>query len=762
MSRWGATRAVFRHFRYRARPHGSAQGPGGRTPRPGSGAADGLQLRRRGRHGLQPDGRRAPSRASPPPVSTSPSTSATWPTTRSIPSRPGATSSRTRETASAPTSPTRSSPAGHDLGKGPGPGQAVPHADRQVRDLPARPHGQHRHLRQGVLLRSPGGGTADAGHHDLPVDHDARRHRRTTTRRAPPTTNGSSMPSTAPGRPGSVGWPSAWPGTASPPARRAARSGSISSTCWWTSGSTSSSRATSTATPGPGSCPPGRRAPPSPSTRSIPPASPTTAPADIYMKGAGPDRRHRRDTRDRPAAHEPEGLRGRRLPGHHGFESRPHPRIHEVHGDRRADPGAVRRHHQGHLRRPVHHRRPESGRPGPATRPSSRPRRRPPPPPAATSADGAGRTRRPRPATGCWAATAPSTRSATPRSFGSPGRRLGPVGRRRRTDPVGARLLGARRQRRRQRLRRRHRLRQECPAAVLGPGEVPTSLSATPTGQGYWVFTNRGRAVPFGDARFLGDVSATGAQRARCSTRWPRRAGRGYYMVASDGGIFAFGDARFSGSMGGKTLNAPVQSLVPDADGTGYWLVASDGGIFAFDAPFKGSMGGEAAGPAGDRDGALRRRLPDGRRGRRHLQLLRPRLRRLAGRQPAGAPDRVGRRPSLTPAGAIRTSGARSGQTCCGRSERRGRQIQEALRRPRISVFVRPSRRILPAALALLLAATAFGAQGSVPAGYQVQSSNALAAGVDHETSDAGRPGPIGAGRPGRPRRRPSRRRQQP
>jgi hypothetical protein len=43
--------------------------------------------------------------------------------------------------------------------------------------------------------------------------------------------------------------------------------------------------------------------------------------------------------------------------------------------------------------------------------------------------------------------------------------------------------------------------------------------------------------------------------------------------------------------MGGKKLNAPVQSLVPDSDGVGYWLVASDGGIFAFNAPFKGSMG---------------------------------------------------------------------------------------------------------------------------------------------------------------------------
>src|SRR5205085_11417542 len=68
-------------------------------------------------------------------------------------------------------------------------------------------------------------------------------------------------------------------------------------------------------------------------------------------------------------------------------------------------------------------------------------------------------------------------------------------------------------------------------------------------------------------------------------------SGHDYYMVASDGGIFAFGDAHFVGSMGGKHLNAPVQSLVPDGDGSGYWLVASDGGIFAFGAPFRGSMG---------------------------------------------------------------------------------------------------------------------------------------------------------------------------
>jgi len=67
--------------------------------------------------------------------------------------------------------------------------------------------------------------------------------------------------------------------------------------------------------------------------------------------------------------------------------------------------------------------------------------------------------------------------------------------------------------------------------------------------------------------------------------------GQGYYMVASDGGIFAFGDAKFAGSMGGKHLNAPVQSSCPTPTARATGFVASDGGIFAFDAPFKGSMG---------------------------------------------------------------------------------------------------------------------------------------------------------------------------
>ena len=119
-------------------------------------------------------------------------------------------------------------------------------------------------------------------------------------------------------------------------------------------------------------------------------------------------------------------------------------------------------------------------------------------------------------------------------------------------------------------------------------GEEPASLSATPGGQGYWIFTNRGRTIAFGDAPFLGDVSdvkLNGPVLGSVATP----SGKGYYMVASDGGIFAF-DAPFRGSMGDQKLNKPVVGMVRYGDG--YLMVGADGGIFNFsNLPFSGSLG---------------------------------------------------------------------------------------------------------------------------------------------------------------------------
>jgi hypothetical protein len=124
----------------------------------------------------------------------------------------------------------------------------------------------------------------------------------------------------------------------------------------------------------------------------------------------------------------------------------------------------------------------------------------------------------------------------------------------------------------------------------LLPNEMPVSLSATPDGSGLWVFTDRGRVLPFGAAQWFGDMSGV-ALNDRVLDSVVTPSGKGYYMVAADGGIFTFGDAKFAGSMGGKPLNAQVVSMAPDPDGRGYWLLGWDGGIFTFDAPYYGSMG---------------------------------------------------------------------------------------------------------------------------------------------------------------------------
>ena len=131
---------------------------------------------------------------------------------------------------------------------------------------------------------------------------------------------------------------------------------------------------------------------------------------------------------------------------------------------------------------------------------------------------------------------------------------------------------------------------------ALDEGEVVVGLSVLPDVDGYWLFTDRGRVVPFGAADFYGDVSALDLA-APVISAIATPDGLGYYMVAGDGGIFAFGTAEFFGSvpevLPGVTLDAPVVGIVPSTTGLGYLLVAADGGIFTFgDAVFYGSIPG--------------------------------------------------------------------------------------------------------------------------------------------------------------------------
>jgi 3D (Asp-Asp-Asp) domain-containing protein len=172
-----------------------------------------------------------------------------------------------------------------------------------------------------------------------------------------------------------------------------------------------------------------------------------------------------------------------------------------------------------------------------------------------------------------------------------------------------------------------------APAFGSASGNAVTGMARTPSGQGYWLATNRGAVFAFGDAAFHGslpavvttanvvDIAATpdgqgywlvsadgtispfGTATALGSPATPLNqpivgmaaspTGKGYWVVARDGGIFAFGDATFEGSTGGLRLNQAIVGMASTPTGLGYWMVARDGGIFAFgDADFLGSAGG--------------------------------------------------------------------------------------------------------------------------------------------------------------------------
>ena len=154
----------------------------------------------------------------------------------------------------------------------------------------------------------------------------------------------------------------------------------------------------------------------------------------------------------------------------------------------------------------------------------------------------------------------------------------------------------------------------------------------------------------------------------------------GYWLDDAKGGIYSFGSAPFYGSAGNLALNKPIVGMAatPDGagllagglrrrhlhlrrrrllrqhghlvlnkpivgmaatpDGGGYWLVASDGGIFTFgDARFYGSTGNIMLNKpiVGMVPTARRRGLLAGGVRRRHLQLRRRHLLRLAGRHAA-------------------------------------------------------------------------------------------------------------------------------
>ena len=123
------------------------------------------------------------------------------------------------------------------------------------------------------------------------------------------------------------------------------------------------------------------------------------------------------------------------------------------------------------------------------------------------------------------------------------------------------------------------------------------AIEALPGRDGYWLALANGDVVAFGGAVDRGNVSHLTLD-APVVGMTSTSTGAGYYLLGQDGGIFAFGDADFFGSTGGIKLDKPITAMAASNSGAGYWFVGADGGIFAFgpNAPFLGSVPG-ALGP---------------------------------------------------------------------------------------------------------------------------------------------------------------------
>ena len=129
-------------------------------------------------------------------------------------------------------------------------------------------------------------------------------------------------------------------------------------------------------------------------------------------------------------------------------------------------------------------------------------------------------------------------------------------------------------------------------AAGNAGAAVPSAVSPTDDGRGFWVADTDGAVAPEGDAVSYGDASSLplAAPVVGIATT---TSGNGYWLLGSDGGVFSYGDARFYGSTGNIPLVQPALQMVATASGYGYWFVARDGGVFSFgDAHFYGSTGG--------------------------------------------------------------------------------------------------------------------------------------------------------------------------
>jgi hypothetical protein len=126
-------------------------------------------------------------------------------------------------------------------------------------------------------------------------------------------------------------------------------------------------------------------------------------------------------------------------------------------------------------------------------------------------------------------------------------------------------------------------------AALFGDAPAMGAV-ATPSGNGYWVFSGKGQIAGFGDAGFFGDLRANTLSHTIISMA-PAPFGTGYWLLADDGFVYAYGSAKFLGTPQAGDPNAYFTVILPSISASGYRVATYQGRIHGFgDAVNYGSL----------------------------------------------------------------------------------------------------------------------------------------------------------------------------
>ena len=114
-------------------------------------------------------------------------------------------------------------------------------------------------------------------------------------------------------------------------------------------------------------------------------------------------------------------------------------------------------------------------------------------------------------------------------------------------------------------------------------------MALTADGGGYWLVTDRGEVMAFGDAAFHGSAAGLAPGDDVVSITATSDGG-GYWLLSAAGRVLNFGDAPYFGSAPGEAPASPAVGLAATPDGGGYWVATAGGGVLSFgDARYDGS-----------------------------------------------------------------------------------------------------------------------------------------------------------------------------